>query len=79
MWSIRKGVGPRGKSQERFVGQLLGFKWSSTGMTTAESVPALTVYKGRAAAWQCQSVCCSCDAVTESSHYFGVLKLQLSP
>lgn len=47
--------GTRGKRQDRFVGQLLGFRWSSTGMTTTESVPTLTVCKGRAAAWQCQS------------------------
>lgn len=46
MWSIRNGVGPRGKSQERFVGQLLGFRGSSTGMTSTESVPALTVCEG---------------------------------
>lgn len=55
MWSIRNGVGPRGKSQERFVGQLLGFRWSSTGLAAAESVPAPALCKGRAAAWQCQS------------------------
>lgn len=55
MWSIRNGVGPRGQSQERFVGQLLGFRWSSTGMAATESVPALTVCEERAAAWQFQS------------------------
>lgn len=76
--SIRNGVGPRGKSQERFVGQLLGFRWSSTRMTTAESVPTLTVYKGRAAAWQRRPARCSSDGVTERVHYFGVLELQPS-
>lgn len=71
-WDLRQKLG-------KILGHLPGLRWSSTEVTTTESVPARTVYKGRAAACQCQSVCCSSDGVTESLYYFGLLELQLSP